>query len=428
MAQGANPAGNSTRKGALEPRQQRSVARQGRIAEAAIAVIGRDGTSRLTHRSVAREAAVSLAATTYYYETRQDIIADASARLLDRYIDDGARLRARTEESPGILLCDVAARVVAGALGRRRLPTLAWCEIMLDCARHPEGHDLARRWYDSITEIWLDLARSLGTPDPERTAVSAIDTLTGVFFTGLPLGLAPDEMMAALRGSPLPGEAGLCASVEPPASLSGSRSQHGDETRQRILEAAIAVLVEDGPGGLTLRRVASRAEVAAAAPSYYFATVGHLLTAAQASLFEGAKDRYRLAMAHFGGSGATIERLVDLTSAVFLREATEYRAVALAGHPARLEAARARDLRPMVRLAVDDQTRAWNRRLQTVGIDAPPGCGLLLQCLFLGMLVRQLATGASTRSLAEARPAFAHDLAIMAAGTHWARKWYTSSI
>lgn len=418
MNRAASPGPARARGGALEPRQQRSLRRQQQIAEAAVAVIGRDGTARLTHRGVAREAEVSLAATTYYYETRHDIIADASARLLDNYIAGTDRLRRRLAQEPGADLANVAARVLAAGLGRQRLPTLAWCEIMLDCARHSEGHDLARGWYESITRIWLDVARIVGAPGPEAAAVSAVDTLIGLYFTALPLGLDCAGAMAMLRGesAPVPEPA--------PPDCPVPRTRHGDDTRRRILDAAIAILVEEGPGALTLRGAADRAGVAAAAPSYHFATIGHLLSAAQASLFEGAKDRYRQAMGHFGRTGASLDHLADLTAAVFLREATEFRGLALAGHPARLEAARRPDLRPLMRSAVDDQTRAWNRRLEAIGMAPAPGCGLLLQCLFLGKLVRILATGVSTASLAQVRPDFAHDLAALAAGKHWAKKWY----
>lgn len=48
-----------------------------RIIDAAVQMIGRDGLHHLTHRKVAAEAGVSLAATTYFYATKDDLIADA---------------------------------------------------------------------------------------------------------------------------------------------------------------------------------------------------------------------------------------------------------------------------------------------------------------------------------------------------------------
>ena len=70
-----------------EAKQDRSIIRQRRITEGAIAAISKHGIAGLTHRSVAQEAHVSLAATTYYYQTKTDIIADASRALLTRYLD-----------------------------------------------------------------------------------------------------------------------------------------------------------------------------------------------------------------------------------------------------------------------------------------------------------------------------------------------------
>jgi AcrR family transcriptional regulator len=47
------------------------------IIEAATRLIGREGVDRLTHRKIAAEAGLSLAATTYFYESKDDLIADA---------------------------------------------------------------------------------------------------------------------------------------------------------------------------------------------------------------------------------------------------------------------------------------------------------------------------------------------------------------
>jgi len=54
-------------------KQERSIARRGRIAEAAIEVLATHGVAGMTHRLVAQRACVSLAATTYYYNTKFDI-------------------------------------------------------------------------------------------------------------------------------------------------------------------------------------------------------------------------------------------------------------------------------------------------------------------------------------------------------------------
>ena len=80
---------------AAKQRQERARKTGARIAQAAIAVLAKQGLSRVTHRSVATEAGVSLAATTDDYATKADIIRAASAALLQHYVDSFERTAER---------------------------------------------------------------------------------------------------------------------------------------------------------------------------------------------------------------------------------------------------------------------------------------------------------------------------------------------
>src|SRR5690242_10150420 len=57
--------------------------RRTRIVEAALAVIARVGPDGLTHRLVAAEAGVPLAATTYWFASKEEIVEAAFLRSLD---------------------------------------------------------------------------------------------------------------------------------------------------------------------------------------------------------------------------------------------------------------------------------------------------------------------------------------------------------
>lgn len=389
-------------------RQKRSVDRQNRIAEAAIAVIAQHGIAGVTHRLVAREAGVSLAATTYHYETKLDIIADASAQLLHGYTEAFRRFLERRAERPALSFRDFAMRVVANAAGRDRMATLAWCEIILDAARHSEARMFAGQWFGRLHEIWREIAVALGVDDPVPVARTAIDIVIGLIFVVVPLGLSEAQVEAALFDGGDP--AALWAPSAPqgdvaPAAPRGGRK--ADETRARILDAAIAILIDEGPGAISYRAVATRAGLSAPAPIYYYPSVETLLNAAQIRLFEASKDRYRMTMASVDYSALDIERLADLTAAVFLREATEYGPVSLAGYPIWLEAARHPSLRSTLWAAIADQNEAWGRLLSR--FDRPPGGidPLLIQGLFRGKLIRILATGAELTDLADVRGSFA---------------------
>ena len=67
-------------------RQARSVETKRRIVRAAIDIIAERDLADLTHRLVAERAEVGLAATTYYYKTKDDIVADVSNTLLNDYV------------------------------------------------------------------------------------------------------------------------------------------------------------------------------------------------------------------------------------------------------------------------------------------------------------------------------------------------------
>ncbi|GIF79560.1 TetR/AcrR family transcriptional regulator [Catellatospora bangladeshensis] len=66
-----------------------------------------------------------------------------------------------------------------------------------------------------------------------------------------------------------------------------ARAYHHGDLRRAILDAALEVLAEDGPGALSLRELARRAGVSHAAPAHHFRDKAGLLTAV-------AVDGYRL--------------------------------------------------------------------------------------------------------------------------------------
>ncbi len=64
------------------------------------------------------------------------------------------------------------------------------------------------------------------------------------------------------------------------------RSYHHGALRDALIEAALAILEEDGLEALTLRGVAARAKVSHAAPAHHFATLKALRTALATIAFE----------------------------------------------------------------------------------------------------------------------------------------------
>lgn len=397
-------------------RQRRSAHRQQEIADAAIAVIGERGLAEVTHKMVADRAGVSLAATTYYFEAKADIVTEASNQLLQHYVASFGRFAARHRDGPSIDFLDFFSRLLVNVAGGHRFGTLAWCEIMLDAARRDATRRLARSWFDRVHDLWLDIAALSGIADSERVARSGLDLCIGLFFVILPLGL--DEAEAA--GLPFDGlrerpDAGVA-----PDRIAPRKGRKAADTRRRVLDAAIDIMAIEGPGGITYRAVADRAGLTRAAPTYHFATIEDLIGEVQVELFERTKARYREGLAGLDRAALDEAQLVRRTAAILRREASDFGLLALADLAIRLEAARHPGFRPIVRAHIEDQNRAWLRILRQLDpAGASPAGAMILQALCIGKLIRIVATGGRRADLDRVREELAHDIGTILRGAHW---------
>jgi AcrR family transcriptional regulator len=399
-------------------RQKRSALRQQEIADAAIAVIGEQGLAAVTHKMVADRAGVSLAATTYYFETKNDIVAEASSQLLHHYAGSLARFAERRQAGPAVDFHAFFLRILANVAGGHRFDTLAWCEIMLDAARRDATRRLARSWFDRVHDLWLDIAALLGVADGERVARSGLDLCIGLFFVILPLALEEAEAtalpFAGLRERPDAADAPV------PARIAARKGRKAAETRRRVLDAAIDIMAAEGPGGITYRAVADRAGLTRAAPTYHFPTIEGLIGEVQVELFERTKARYREGLAGLDRAALAEEQLVRHTAAILRREASDFGLLGLADLAIRLEAARHPAFRPIVRAHIEDQNRAWLRILRQLDPEsAAPAGAMILQALCIGKLIRIVATGGRRTDLDRLREELAYDIGAILSGTHW---------
>lgn len=402
-----------------EAKQDRSIIRQRRITEGAIAAISRHGIAGLTHRSVTQEAHVSLAATTYYYQTKTDIIADASRALLTRYLEAFRRFEARQRDRVDrIGFYDFAMKLVFNAAGKHSVESLAWCEIILNTARQPELRNLSQSWFRGLKEVWLEIATLLEIPDEEAAVTSAIDTVIGFLFIVAPLGLSENRLRTLLLGeaADVPTELFKTQRRQAAPIRGGKKAQ---DTRDRILKAAVEILIVDGIEALTFRHVAEKAGLTVAAPTYYFSSISRLWNAAQLRLFEESKVRYRSVMGAVDYATLDVAHLADLTSTIFLREATEYRNLSLACYPIYIQSRRDPSLRPGLWGINAEQQHRWSQVMAQVIPRSTPANAWMMYALFTGKLIRILATGAETGDLARVRAEFTYDVTAVAEGRHW---------
>jgi DNA-binding transcriptional regulator YbjK len=176
-----------TTTGSPVVRTARGQARRTRILDAALTILGRDGTGALTHRAVAAAAGVPLAATTYYFSSRDDLLAEA---LEHAAAEDLAQLEHDAAEfaADPLTAATLADRLTANATGWMRdgrPALLAKYEITLESARHPELAATSRAWTDAYQRAIAPALAKLGSPDPERDGYLAFAAISGMVLDEL---------------------------------------------------------------------------------------------------------------------------------------------------------------------------------------------------------------------------------------------------
>lgn len=145
--------------------------RRRRILEATLVVLGRDGPGALTHRAVAAEADVPLAATTYYFASKDELLREALELLVALEAERLAEQRDRL----GAALADpeVAARAIADVLAAQAAIAVKF-ELYLAAARVPALRDDARRYIGTFVELATHLTGDRGAAE---LLVASIDGL-----------------------------------------------------------------------------------------------------------------------------------------------------------------------------------------------------------------------------------------------------------
>jgi TetR/AcrR family transcriptional regulator, regulator of biofilm formation and stress response len=122
------------------------------LTEAALTLIARVGPDGLTHRAVAAEAGLPLAATTYWFASKEDMVRAALEHAAERDIAYWGRLR---EDSRTWTIASLPAhltQVVEAACTTRRECAIVDCALWLEAVRRPELRDVAQRWLDAYAD------------------------------------------------------------------------------------------------------------------------------------------------------------------------------------------------------------------------------------------------------------------------------------
>jgi DNA-binding transcriptional regulator YbjK len=391
------------REGRSRASQRRSIEARSRIINGAIEVLARVGVAGLTHRAVALAADVSLAATTYHFCTKQDILAAASQSLLDDYAASLGQLE--DELLAGATrnihsLDDVIDWLAWNALNREHSRSLAWCESVLQGGRSEELRARVKRWYAQCEQVLLRLGQHFDAAFPRELAPAMLDETIGLVFLLHGLHLDRSALRRLLTGRSDPED--LLTTPAELGTRAGESASELSQSRQRIIGAAVDVVIFEGVGALSYRSVAERINMVRSATSYYFPNVDSLLESTELELFERARNRYREGVGAWARVGIDEARLTDLFAAVLFRESLEFRMENLAYYEVWLRAARSGTLRSAAAAMILPPHRAWRRRLaEMTGGTADKRAPFRMQTLFVGKVIRAIVTGPSTEMLAQ---------------------------
>jgi DNA-binding transcriptional regulator YbjK len=141
------------------------------ILRAALRLIGRQGMHAVTHRGVAAEAGVPLAATTYYFASKEDLLTEALWLFVREEVERLERAAAAFEgvSATPERVTDAMVAEVRVTLEHAEEQNAQY-ELYLEAARNPRLSDAATqamRAYERTTEAAL---RAAGARDPEGWA------------------------------------------------------------------------------------------------------------------------------------------------------------------------------------------------------------------------------------------------------------------
>jgi DNA-binding transcriptional regulator YbjK len=156
----------------------RGEARKAAITEAALTVIARVGPDGLTHRLVAAEAGLPLAATTYWFASKEDMVRAALEHAIERDLQHVDALREDSRAWTKKTVAAELARYVERSCTERRDCAVVDGALWLEALRRPELRPIAKRWVDDYTDVLREVLRNVGAPathDDAELLGAAID-------------------------------------------------------------------------------------------------------------------------------------------------------------------------------------------------------------------------------------------------------------
>ena len=150
-------------------------------------MISRSGADAVTHRAVAADAGVSLASTTYYFDSKDALVQEA----LDLVIERSTVLVSEHTTVDGPIshgeLVERLVRLTEAQLEDADAPLVAQYELMIEAGRRPQLRPLAERWETVYMQSLATLVEASGLPQPQEATRIIVTLLEGSLLAQLSL-------------------------------------------------------------------------------------------------------------------------------------------------------------------------------------------------------------------------------------------------
>jgi TetR/AcrR family transcriptional regulator, regulator of biofilm formation and stress response len=173
----------------------RGEARREALLDAVLRVVAEVGADAVTHRRVAEVAELPLASTTYWFESKEQMLTEALEHAADRDIERlGGLLGDTAADTSDPLALAVGALLdpieALGQTSRGRL--LATYTLMLEAARRPALREVMTRWTGAYLEALAPLFAAAGSRHPGSDAELLVAAADGLLVDQLASGDASD--------------------------------------------------------------------------------------------------------------------------------------------------------------------------------------------------------------------------------------------
>lgn len=292
--------------------------------------IAKAGVRGATFRDIGQACDVNIATIANLFDNKEGLVSECFAQVVE---DESAYFAALLEETRALaaeprLLADLLWLLIEDAAGPRWSQTAVLVELLMAAPGNATYRAHARRWLVTRRDFFRALAEIAGV-DRERLDTLGLHLLTEATFAVSCFGSAAYRMAARLslrwlagrltdNQAPAEVEAGMLTlastfyvSEPDPDSPVAGRGRSGQNraavSRAKMIDAAAAIIEDDGLAAVTNRAVAERAGVSLALTTYHFDTVNELA-------FAGAVRVFQKVCRGLGGASQPVDRARDIHS------------------------------------------------------------------------------------------------------------------